>query len=415
MDTRIHRPQSFVIWLSCLVVLALSAICGTLILRHFHEIEVRESLVRQEEVKRQREIWKWGNSVFAHIEFIRNTALDNISDEEFQKRIVCAMYQIDDWSKCLKRGEYEATQKERVGEYVGIGIFVRPVPLGAEVLDVQPGSPAEHAGLRRKDIITDEIDNDKKIALSGNQKPEDILRGTLGSSVTLSVLRSGKPLSPLTIRPAKTKVVSVDRVERTSEGIGYLHIRFFVRAGETRTSTDMLHAIDELSKKEKLSGLIIDLRGTPGGESTEATAIADMLLTEGVIMHVRNKKGMLPPLYVKPKVHDVVDGAPIVLLVDGDTASAAELLTGALADRVYPRAFVIGESRTYGKGVIQHLVHRPDGDDALITVQEFLTPEGHTVHKKGIIPNMIVKSEEGADAQYAAALLYLKEQRKKEK
>jgi carboxyl-terminal processing protease len=183
--------------------------------------------------------------------------------------------------------------------------------------------------------------------------------------------------------------IRLDSVEShvLEPGYGYLRINSF----QTTTGADTARAIADLNKKSggHLRGLVLDLRSNPGGLLDTAIATADAMLNDGVIVSTRGRLANSNVVY-RAKPGDVLDGAPMVALIDGGTASAAEVLAGALHDQ--KRALLMG-SRTFGKGSIQSVVSLPNGDAVKLTTGRYFTPSGESIQAHGIIPDIALHSD----------------------
>jgi len=219
------------------------------------------------------------------------------------------------------------------------------------------------------------------------------LRGGTGTRVKVTILRAGWPAAKdfsLVRAPIKVPSVDGDPVER---GIGYIAIRRFQEA----TSSDVEAALTALQKSGDLKVLILDLRQDPGGLLDQATKVADFFLDDGLIVTIRGRRGSVE--------EDVAHhpgtwpGFPIFCLVDGGSASAAEILAGALQDR--KRATIIGE-RTYGKGSVQTFFDLDDGAGIKLTTARYYTPSGRSLEGTGITPDIQVGDFEGEDVTAGA-------------
>ncbi len=267
----------------------------------------------------------------------------------------------------------------RPAGYSGVGVVldleVHP-PIVVEVID---GGPAQRAGLQRGDILM-EIDGRSTISMPP-QEVVNRLRGLPGTSVVVRVRRGGGELAITLVR----EIIGLRQTTfRLSGGVGYLRLEEFDDgAGEEVTAV-----VAEL-QRQGARGLIFDLRGNPGGFLDEAITVASVFLPRGTVTTLVGKTGQRTRLNVNPGGFKFT--GPVVVLVDKRTASAAEMVAGALQDAGQP---VIGTG-SYGKGTVQELRRLPGGAVLQLTVAQYLTPNGILVDGRGILPQTEVEAEEG--------------------
>ncbi|GAA3147232.1 S41 family peptidase [Streptomyces echinatus] len=282
----------------------------------------------------------------------------------------------DRWGAVYSEGEYEEFQDALDGRYTGVGLWARQEPDGrVEITRVQPGSPAADAGIRTGDRLRS-VDGG---GVDGRPVTEvmALLRGDAedapaGTTVTLGLQRGTRAWSR-TLHRARLSTDSVT-VRRLSDGITVLKISAFTK-GSAEAAREALRAAPADGRT------VLDLRGNSGGLVTEAVGTASAFLDGGLVA-TYDVDGDQRALHAAPGGDAT---RPLVVLVDGGTMSAAELLTGALQDR--GRAVVIG-SRTFGKGSVQMPTKLPDGSVAELTVGHYRTPSGHTVDGRGITPDL---------------------------
>ncbi|HEX5567797.1 MAG TPA: S41 family peptidase [Streptomyces sp.] len=292
----------------------------------------------------------------------------------------------DRWAAAYTAREYEGLRKALHGEYVGVGISVHRGAAGRiRIVRVQPGSPAAEAGVRSGDRLV-AVDG---TGVDGRPVTEVValLRGgppgqgsPPGSRVVLGLDRDGH-LWEEELGRVRLKVETVTVVP-FEDGVTRVRIDSF-----TRGSGDQVRrAVDELPPDE---GILLDLRGNSGGLVAEATVAASAFLDGGLVATYGDGEEQRA-LYAEPGGNTA---SPLVVLVDGGTMSAAELLTGALQDR--GRAVVVG-TRTFGKGAVQVPQEQPDGSVAELTVGHYTTPKGRTVEREGLIPDLVVRPGQNA-------------------
>ncbi|PWI45264.1 S41 family peptidase [Streptomyces sp. ICBB 8177] len=309
----------------------------------------------------------------------------------------------DRWSAFYTAQQYEGFQQELNGTYTGVGLWVRRAPDGVvSVSRVQSASPAERARLRVGDLLT-AIDGHPVTGLpvtevvarlrgvdpAGPGDPQDASAPRPGSTVRLSLQRAGRSWTVCLHRAVlPTDAVTVTQPET---GVTDIAVDSFVHGvgGQVRAALD--HG-------DHRDGVLLDLRGNSGGLVTEAVATASAFLDGGLVA-TYDVHGTEHSLYAARGAADTT--TPLVVLVDGGTMSAAEMLTGALQDR--GRAVVVG-SRTFGKGSVQMPSTLPDGSAAELTVGHYRTPTGRAVDGVGIRPDVAVSGGQDARAEGEAVL-----------
>jgi len=304
----------------------------------------------------------------------------------------------DLYTEYLTEDEYAELMIDVNGNYVGIGIYMSQDKEGNIVI-ITPieGSPAEAAGLKSGDIIV-KVDGEeckgKDITITSNK-----IKGEEGTTVELEIYRDGETFETKIKR--KTVVINYIKSEVLEGNIGYIEILSF----DGKSSSDFKKHYEEL-KSKKIKSLIIDVRDNGGGLVSEVIKIAEMIAPKGsILMCTVDKDGNASE--TKSRTDDVM-GIPIVLLVNEHSASASEILAGALKDNKL--ATLVGTT-TYGKGIMQELFKLKSGGAMKITIQEFKTPNGDTIHDTGIEPDYVIEQpedEEDNDVQLQKAIDILK-------
>ena len=329
--------------------------------------------------------------LFAEVyEHIKHDYVDQESDRKLMDTAIRGMVSsLDPHSAYLDSEEFEETRLSTMGSYPGVGIEVTADGSVVKIVHAMQGSPAEEAGLRAGDEI---------VAIDGKGVGSDVngaiehMRGVSGSTVTLTIHRAGaQDLRNFTLRRANVEVHSVS-FQDLSPGYGYVRIEEF-----TDTTPDELGAaISKLQRDNPsgLRGLVLDLRDNPGGVLESGAAVADDFLNSGVIL---TAQGRTPDARFEMDATpgDLMNGAPIVVLVNSGTASAAEIVSAALKD--HGRALLIGH-RTYGKGTVQTVIPLQFGGAVKLTTSRYFTPSGGSVQGKGIVPDIL---EDGPEHQPA--------------
>jgi carboxyl-terminal processing protease len=325
--------------------------------------------------------------LFAEVyERIKREYVDEVDDHELMEKAVRGMVSaLDPHSAYLDSEEFEEIRLSTMGSYPGVGIEVVAEEGGVKILRPLEGSPAEEAGMRAGDFI---------VRIDGADVGSDLngainrMRGAAGSTVKLTVRRPPQnELFTFSLRRAKVDVRSVAQAD-LEPGYGYVRITSF---SET-TADDVAHALARLKRDNPkgLQGLVLDLRNNPGGVLEASVAVADAFLDHGLIV---SADGRTPDSRFRMEATpgDLINGAPIVALVNGNSASAAEILAGALRD--HGRAELVGH-KTYGKGSVQTVMPLSYGGALKLTTSRYFTPSGASIHEKGILPDVIVEGPE---------------------
>ncbi|HPH64311.1 MAG TPA: S41 family peptidase [Kofleriaceae bacterium] len=323
--------------------------------------------------------------------------VDDVDEAALINNAIAGMtHGLDRYSTYLSPQRYHRMIEDTEGEYASVGLTIGPgaiddahpnLPPYPWIDDVAAGSPAEAAGVLPDDRLVAVNGNPTTIGGKAGKETADAsqweaqLRGEPGTRVKLLVLRAGsKEPRELSLVRARMKVPSV-HAEPIGEGIGYIAISRFAET----TAADTTVAIANLQSQQAYRALILDLRRNPGGLVTSAIAVADTFLHEGTIVTTKHRDGKSE----RAQAHgpDALPDVPIFCLVDGGTASAAELLTAALAQN--RRATVVGET-TFGKGTVQTFFDLPDGSAVKLTTARYYGPNGQSIDSKGIIPDIMV-------------------------
>ena len=321
-------------------------------------------------------------SLFAEVyERIKRDYVDEVDDHALMEKAIRGMVAaLDPHSAYLDSQEFDEIRLSTMGSYPGVGIEVVASEGVVKVLRPIDGSPAQRAGLRAGDQIVRIDGTDVGADLAGAIAR---MRGISGSLVSLSVRREGNPeILEFALRRAQVEVHSV--LEQSLEpGFGYLRITTF---SET-TSQDVAKAISRLRRDNPggITGLVLDLRNNPGGVLEAGVAVANDFLSTGVIV---SADGRTPEARFRMEAThgDLINGAPLVVLVNGGSASASEIVAGALKD--HGRALLVGR-KTYGKGSVQTVLPLSRGGAVKLTTSRYFTPSGASIHGRGIVPDIL--------------------------
>ncbi|MEZ6105154.1 MAG: S41 family peptidase [Pirellulaceae bacterium] len=294
---------------------------------------------------------------------------------------------LDWYSSFLTGDQYDEVMSQIRGDFVGLGVELRPTDEFLEILDVIESGPAGEAGLRAGDRILS-IDGQTVQSLGGNPAA-DRLRGEENSAVRLRVETPGTPARDLTLTRRRVEIASIREAQMIDplNGVAYVRLAAFQRT----TRDEMLKHLWDLHR-QGMKSLVIDLRGNPGGLLDAAVDVADLFLPAGTIVTTRGRN------FEENHVHRArFEGTwrvPVVVMIDGDSASASEILAGALRDN--DRATIVGE-RSYGKGSVQGIFALNSCPAGLrLTTSKFYSPSGHAISDGGVEPNVPVALDQNA-------------------
>lgn len=318
---------------------------------------------------------------------IKKDYVEKVDDKKLLTDAIKGMLKgLDPHSSYLDADDFKHLKEGTSGEFGGLGIEVGSEDGYIKVISPIDDTPAYRAGIKSGDVIT-RID-DKPI--KGNTLGESIklMRGKPGTSTTLTIIREGldKPLSIKIIRDV-IQTISV-RHKILEDQIGYVRISQF----QSTSPEDLLKAISKLKKKMKgnIAGLVLDLRNNPGGVLNAAVSISDAFLEDGLIVYTKGIANDSKMDFMAAP-DDVLNGAPLVVLVNEGSASASEIVAGALQD--HHRAIIVGR-RTFGKGSVQTIVPITEKIAVKITTARYYTPLGRSIQAEGIQPDIVLENVE---------------------
>jgi carboxyl-terminal processing protease len=287
----------------------------------------------------------------------------------------------DPYTRFMNPQEFKNMQVETSGELTGVGIQLAAEEKTKKLIVIAPieDSPAFAAGIQSKDIIT-KIDGKSTEGMDINTAV-NLIRGQPGTQVALTVLRGGTE-QDYRIKRARIEIhpVRYSRRNTPAGGIGYIRLVQF----SDKAPADIKNALEKL-EKQQVSGYVLDLRSNPGGLLYASIDIARMWLNDGAIVSTVNRQGEQDRAQAN---HRAITNKPLVILVDGGSASASEILSGALQDN--KRAILVG-TKTFGKGLVQSVRPLGDGSGLAVTIAKYLTPNGRDINKHGIDPDIVIK------------------------
>ena len=289
---------------------------------------------------------------------------------------------LDPHSAYLSPEEFKELRIGTTGQFGGLGIEVTMEGGLVKVVAPIDDTPASRAGIKAGDLII-RIDDKPVKGLSLNDAVK-LMRGKPGTDIKLTIVREGEPETiemTITREIIRTKSVKSRSLE---PGFGYVRISSF----QSRTATDLLKAIGELQDKETLKGLVLDLRNNPGGVLNGAVGVSDAFLDDGLIVYTKGRVGDANMKYTATP-GDALNGKPLVVLVNGGSASASEIVAGALQD--HKRAIIMGR-KTFGKGSVQTIQELRNGGAVKLTTARYFTPSGRSIQAQGIEPDIKLRA-----------------------
>ena len=314
---------------------------------------------------------------------IKKDYVENVEDSTLLEHAIKGMLEgLDPHSSYLDEDAYLDLQEGTSGEFGGLGIEVGMEDGFIKVISPIDDTPAQKAGMQSGDLVI-RLDETPVKGLSLNDAVTR-MRGEPGTDITLTIIREGedKPLK-ITITRDVIKVKSV-RTQTLEPGFGYLRISHF----QSRTAEDARAGLQQLKQDNNgnLNGLILDLRNNPGGILSAAVGISDLFLDKGLIVYT---EGRIDDSRLKfnAKPADILDNAPMVVLVNAGSASASEIVAGALQD--HKRAIIMGQ-KTFGKGSVQTVLPISNAAALKLTTARYFTPSGRSIQVSGIEPDVII-------------------------
>ncbi|MCZ0955289.1 MAG: S41 family peptidase [Rhodospirillaceae bacterium] len=312
---------------------------------------------------------------------IRDEYVDSVDEADLvENAIRSILADLDEHSRFLDEEAYESTLISASSHYSGVGLDVTVDDGKVTVVAPLAGAPAERAGILPHDVVVS-VD-DIPIDPENTQDAISRMRGEPGTTVTLDVMRNGVE-DPLRFALTRAEVrLTTVHTDYLGDGFGYMRLSSFTDG----TGEELHQAVEELLSEHDLQAVVLDMRDNPGGTLGAAVDVADAFLEEGLIVRgsgrideARFEENATPG--------DVIDGRKLIVLVDGRSASASEIVAAALQEN--GRARVVGE-RTYGKGSVQTVIPLLDGGALKLTTSEYFTPNGRSIDGTGVEPDLVV-------------------------
>ena len=319
------------------------------------------------------------------LEKINNEYVDEIDQSEVMDSAINGVLQsLDPYSAYMNPEIYEEMQTETSGEFGGLGIEVTMEAGVVKIITPIDDTPASRAGVKAGDYIV--RINGEQVQGKTLMEAVNLMRGPVNTSIEITIRRKG--LKKAKIFKIKREVIEIKSVasKLIEKEIGYLRLRAF----NENSSDQLKKEISKLEKKENLLGYIFDLRNNPGGLLSQAVQISDFFLDDGEIVSTRGRKTRENRKFFAKK-GDKINGKPLIVLINNGSASASEIVAGALQDQ--KRAILLGES-TFGKGSVQSIIPLKNKGAIRLTISKYYLPSGKSISEIGVSPDIMVEESE---------------------
>lgn len=316
------------------------------------------------------------------VDLLHTQYVESVDDEKLLGGALNGMLTaLDPHSSYFDPKEFAELRDQTKGEFGGLGMEVTMEKESVKIVSPIDDTPAFKAGLKSGDLI---VGIDKKpVSTMTLIEAVDMMRGKPGTTVKLHVKRKGQDIFEVDLKRA---IIKVDPVKfRVEKDVGYVRLSTF----NEQTVEKMKDAVTSLKKElgANMKGLVIDVRSNPGGLFDAAVGASDMFISEGEIVSTRGRDSK-NDVHVKATPGDMLDGIPIVVLIDGGSASASEILAGALQD--HHRAVIVG-TQSFGKGSVQLVLPLTNGGAIKLTIARYFTPSGRSIQAEGIKPDIVIE------------------------
>ena len=310
---------------------------------------------------------------------INKEYVEDINQSEVMDAAINGVLQsLDPYSAYMSPESFENMQTETSGEFGGLGIEVSMEAGVVKVISPIDGSPADEVGVKAGDYIV-KI-NEHQVQGKTLTEAVDLMRGPVGSDIEITVRRKGvKKAIVFKITREIIKIQSV-KSKKINDNIGYIRLTAF----NENSSSQIKKKVNEFTKDKKIKGYILDLRNNPGGLLSQAIKISDFFLTNGEIVSTKSRKESENRRWFANK-GDIINGKVLIVLINYGSASASEIVAGALKDN--KRAILLGEN-TYGKGSVQSIIHLKNNGAIRLTISNYYLPSGKSISEVGITPDI---------------------------
>ena len=310
---------------------------------------------------------------------VKSDYVESVDDKKLIEDAIRGMLSgLDPHSAFLNTSEFSDLKIGTTGQFGGLGIEVGMENGFVKVISPIDDTPASRAGIQASDLII-KLDDKSVKGMTLNEAVK-IMRGQPNTDIDLTIVREGEP-KPLVINITR-EIIRVKSVKNRmlEPGFGYVRITNF----QSRTTTDLLKAISDMQKEEKLKGLVLDLRNNPGGVLNGAVGVSDAFIDDGLIVYTEGRLDDSSHRYLATP-GDSLNGAPLVVLINGGSASASEIVAGAMQD--HKRGIIMG-TKSFGKGSVQTIQELRNGSAVKLTTARYFTPNGRSIQARGIEPDI---------------------------
>ena len=318
------------------------------------------------------------------LETIQNEYVEDVDQAEAMDSAINGLLQsLDPYSSYMNQETFEESQSETTGEFGGLGIEVSMEAGVVKVIAPIDDTPAARAGIKAGDYIV-KI-NSEQVRGKTLMEAVNLMRGPVGTSIEITVRRKG--LKKAKIFKITRKIIEIKSVisKLVDNKVGYLRLRAF----NQNSSNQLKKEISKLEKNKKLVGYILDLRNNPGGLLTQAIEISDLFLNDGEIVSTKGKKNRENRKFFARK-GDRIKGKPLIVLINNGSASASEIVAGALQDQ--KRAVLLGET-TFGKGSVQSIIPLKNKGALRLTISKYYLPSGKSISEVGVLPDIKIEEK----------------------
>jgi carboxyl-terminal processing protease len=318
------------------------------------------------------------------LETIKQEYVDEVKQTEvIDSAINGALQSLDPYSAYMSPKSFKGMQTDTKGEFGGLGIEIGMESGVIKVITPIDDTPASNAGIKSGDYIV--RINEEQVQGKSLTEAVELMRGPVGSEILLTVRRkNNKKALEFKIVRAVIEVKSVEaKIIGTKKKIGYLRLKSF----NQNSDEQLFKKINNFEKNKKLNGYILDLRNNPGGLLTQAISITDFFLDDGEIVSTKGRKISETRRFFSKK-GDGIKGKPLIVVINNGSASASEIVSGALKD--HKRAIILGES-SYGKGSVQSIIPLKNGGGIRLTISKYYLPSGKSISEVGVVPDIFVE------------------------